>query len=323
MDGLDVARELRRTSATPIVMLTARGEEIRPHRRARARCRRLPREALQSEGAGGRVRAVLRRTTGTAAGAEVLRAAGVEVDLPKMRARVDGRAVELTPTEFQLLATFVREPGRVFTRGQLLDALHGVTVESVRARDRRTREEPPPQDRARGRDARGTCSPCTASATGSPMPEHDERRGAPWRDPNWDGPPPWAGRGRPRFDGGRRFRRGAIAVLVLVVLLVAALATVVASAFGGNAPHPIVTVPLALAVVAALVASARWLWRNTRAIGTLMDAADRVAGGDYTTRVEVDGFAAAGTADVQLQPDDRAPRDRRSTAPRVAGRRRP
>ena len=83
-------------------------------------------------------------------------------------------------------------------------------------------------------------------------------------------------------------------MLVLVVLLVAALATVVASAFGGNAPHPIVTVPLALAVVAALIASARWLWRNTRAIGTLMDAADRVAGGDYTTRVEVTGSRQLG-----------------------------
>jgi DNA-binding response OmpR family regulator len=60
----------------------------------------------------------------------VLRAGDVEVDLPKMRARVGGEPVDLTPTEFQLLATFVREPGRVFTRGQLLDALHGVTVES-------------------------------------------------------------------------------------------------------------------------------------------------------------------------------------------------
>jgi two-component system alkaline phosphatase synthesis response regulator PhoP len=47
-----------------------------------------------------------------------------------MRARVGGRTIELTPTEFQLLATFVREPGRVFTRGQLLDALHGVTIDS-------------------------------------------------------------------------------------------------------------------------------------------------------------------------------------------------
>jgi DNA-binding response OmpR family regulator len=77
-----------------------------------------------------RVRAVLRRTSGATTGAEVLRAADVEVDLPKMRVRVADRAVDLTPTEFQLLSTFVREPGRVFTRGQLLDALHGVTIAS-------------------------------------------------------------------------------------------------------------------------------------------------------------------------------------------------
>jgi DNA-binding response OmpR family regulator len=47
-----------------------------------------------------------------------------------MRAVVGGAPVDLTPTEFQLLATLVREPGRVFTRGQLLDVLHGVTVDS-------------------------------------------------------------------------------------------------------------------------------------------------------------------------------------------------
>jgi DNA-binding response OmpR family regulator len=130
VDGLDIARELRRTSTTPIVMLTARGEEsdrivglelgaddylVKPF---------SPKELV------ARVRAVLRRTSGSAAGAEVLRAGDVEVDLPKMRARVDGRPVDLTPTEFQLLATFAREPGRVFTRGQLLDALHGVTIDS-------------------------------------------------------------------------------------------------------------------------------------------------------------------------------------------------
>ena len=130
MDGLDVARELRRTATTPIVMLTARGEEsdrivglelgaddylVKPF---------SPKELV------ARVRAVLRRTSGTTAGVEVLRAGDVEMDLPKMRARIDGRVVDLTPTEFELLAKFVREPGRVFTRGQLLDALHGVTLES-------------------------------------------------------------------------------------------------------------------------------------------------------------------------------------------------
>jgi DNA-binding response OmpR family regulator len=130
VDGFDVAREIRRNANTPIVMLTARGDEadrivglelgaddylVKPF---------SPKELV------ARVRAVLRRTTGATVGAEVLRAADVEVDLPRMRARVNGRGVDLTPTEFQLLATFVREPGRVFTRGQLLDALHGVTIDS-------------------------------------------------------------------------------------------------------------------------------------------------------------------------------------------------
>jgi DNA-binding response OmpR family regulator len=130
VDGLDVARELRRTSTVPIVMLTARGEEsdrvvglelgaddylVKPF---------SPKELV------ARVRAVLRRTSGVVAGAEMLRVADVEVDVPKMRARVGGVVIDLTPTEFELLVTLAREPGRVFTRGQLLDALHGVTLET-------------------------------------------------------------------------------------------------------------------------------------------------------------------------------------------------
>jgi DNA-binding response OmpR family regulator len=130
-DGLDVARTLRRTSGVPIVMLTARGDEtdrivglelgaddyvVKPF---------SPKELV------ARVRAVLRRTeTAREGGPEVLRAADVELDLPRMRATAAGRPVELTPTEFQLLAVLVREPGRVFTRSQLLDAVHGVAFES-------------------------------------------------------------------------------------------------------------------------------------------------------------------------------------------------
>jgi DNA-binding response OmpR family regulator len=128
-DGLDVTRELRKSTNVPIVMLTARGDEtdrivglelgaddyvVKPF---------SPRELV------ARVRAVLRRGA-DAGGPEVLRASGVEVDLRRMRVTVDGRPVELTPTEFDLLATMVREPGRVFTRGQLLDAVRGVAIDS-------------------------------------------------------------------------------------------------------------------------------------------------------------------------------------------------
>jgi len=129
-DGLDVAREIRRWSNTPIVMLTARGDEtdrivglelgaddyvVKPF---------SPKELV------ARVRAVLRRMRTAERGEEVLRAGDVEVDTGKMRVSVAGTQVELTPTEFQLLATLVREPGRVFTRSQLLDAVHGVAIES-------------------------------------------------------------------------------------------------------------------------------------------------------------------------------------------------
>jgi DNA-binding response OmpR family regulator len=129
-DGLDVAREVRRWSETPIVMLTARGDEsdrivglelgaddyvVKPF---------SPKELV------ARVRAVLRRSRASQRGDEVIRVADVEVDTAKMRVTVAGQAVELTPTEFQLLAALAREPGRVFTRSQLLDAVHGVAIES-------------------------------------------------------------------------------------------------------------------------------------------------------------------------------------------------
>jgi two-component system sensor histidine kinase BaeS len=88
-----------------------------------------------------------------------------------------------------------------------------------------------------------------------------------------------------RFGPGRRFRRGAFGALAFVVLLVAALATVVGSILSGNAPAPWITVLVSAVVVVGLIASARVLWRSARSISVLMDAADRVADGDYTTRV--------------------------------------
>jgi DNA-binding response OmpR family regulator len=130
-DGLDVARVLRRTSTVPIVMLTARGDEIDRVVGLELGADDYVVKPFSPKELVARVRAVLRRTQAARAGGpEVLRVADVEVDLPRMRVSVGGRPVELTPTEFQLLAAMVREPGRVFTRGQLLDAVHGVAFES-------------------------------------------------------------------------------------------------------------------------------------------------------------------------------------------------
>ena len=127
--GLEVTRRLRATSAVPIIMVTARSEEtdrvvglelgaddyvVKPFG---------PKELV------ARVRALLRRVEASGAD-EVHRIGEVTVDVPKMRVVVKGVEIDLTPTEFQLVATLIAQPGRVFTRGQLLDALHGVSFES-------------------------------------------------------------------------------------------------------------------------------------------------------------------------------------------------
>ena len=77
-----------------------------------------------------RSRGLGRRADRPLEAAETIRAGDVVLDLPRMRTEVDGTAVELTPTEFQLLATLAARPGRIFTRSQLLDALHGVAFET-------------------------------------------------------------------------------------------------------------------------------------------------------------------------------------------------
>jgi two-component system alkaline phosphatase synthesis response regulator PhoP len=130
IDGLDVTRELRRTSAVPIIVVTARGDEtdrivgleigaddyvVKPF---------SPKELV------ARVRAVLRRVEAKEAEPETLRAGDVSIDIPRMRVTVEDRPVDLTATEFDLLVTLAREPGRVFTRAQLLDAVHGVAFEA-------------------------------------------------------------------------------------------------------------------------------------------------------------------------------------------------
>ena len=132
MDGLDVARALRKGSHVPIIMLTARGEETDKLVGLELGADDYVTKPFSPKELVARVRAVLRRVDASAANAsaEILRVADVVLDVPRMQATVGGRPVELTPTEFQLLATLARQPGRIFTRAQLLDAMHGVAFES-------------------------------------------------------------------------------------------------------------------------------------------------------------------------------------------------
>jgi DNA-binding response OmpR family regulator len=73
----------------------------------------------------------MRRAEGRRAPSDVIRPGPeVELDVPRMEARVGGRRVDLTKSEFEILAAMARQPGRVFTRAQLLDAVRGVAFES-------------------------------------------------------------------------------------------------------------------------------------------------------------------------------------------------
>lgn len=129
VDGLDVCRAMRKSSDVPIIMLTARVEEadrliglelgaddyiVKPF---------SPREVV------ARVRAVLRRTEGQVTQPEILSTGDLAVDLSKHSVHVADRLIELTPTEFDLLAAMMQNPGRAFTRLQLLDQVQGEAFE--------------------------------------------------------------------------------------------------------------------------------------------------------------------------------------------------
>jgi two-component system alkaline phosphatase synthesis response regulator PhoP len=130
MDGLDVTRALRSDPATrtlPIIMLTARVDETdrliglelgaddyitKPF---------SPRELV------ARVRAVLRRAEGERDAETILRVGELQIDFQRRSVRVEGVPIDLTATEFELLSILAREPGRPFTRAQLLDMAYDVS----------------------------------------------------------------------------------------------------------------------------------------------------------------------------------------------------
>ena len=131
LDGLDVARAVRRDSDVPILMLTARTDEADRIAGLELGADDYVTKPFSPRELVARVRAILRRTELATLQADApIRALDVELDPTRMRASIAGRPVDLTLTEFTLLATLARQPGRVFTRSQLLDAIHGVAFEA-------------------------------------------------------------------------------------------------------------------------------------------------------------------------------------------------
>jgi DNA-binding response OmpR family regulator len=129
LDGLDVIRTIRQASDAPIIILSARADET-----DRVVGLELGADDYVVKPFGGRelvarVRALMRRVDAVVP-EDVHHVGTAMVDIPKMRVTIDETEIYLTPTEFQLVATMIAQPGRVFTRGQLLDAVHGVSFES-------------------------------------------------------------------------------------------------------------------------------------------------------------------------------------------------
>ncbi|HJW84612.1 MAG TPA: response regulator transcription factor [Anaerolineae bacterium] len=129
LDGLDVCRAIRRESNTPVIMLTARVEETdrligleigaddyitKPF---------SPREVV------ARVRVVLRRVGSAPESAELIRASDLTVDRAPHEVRLGDRLIDLTPSEFNLLSAMAGQPGRAFSRMELLDTALGEAYE--------------------------------------------------------------------------------------------------------------------------------------------------------------------------------------------------
>jgi two-component system alkaline phosphatase synthesis response regulator PhoP len=130
VDGLDVIRAIRRDSTVPIVILSARGDETDRVTGLELGADDYVVKPFSPKELVARVRAVLRRVEAPPITDGRIAAGDLELDLSRRRVTAAGRIVSLTPTEFELLATLAREPGRVWTRSQLLDAVHGFSFET-------------------------------------------------------------------------------------------------------------------------------------------------------------------------------------------------
>ncbi len=129
MDGLDLCRELRRASDVPIIMLTARVEEADKLIGLELGADDYITKPFSPRELVARVRTLLRRTSGSST-TELIYANDLILDRNRYVVILPDREEALTPTEFELLATLAAHPGRIFSRAQLLNAVHGISFES-------------------------------------------------------------------------------------------------------------------------------------------------------------------------------------------------
>jgi DNA-binding response OmpR family regulator len=130
MDGIDIAREVRQTDDTPLIMVTARVDEVDRLLGLELGADDYITKPFSPREVVARVKAVLRRTEKTSQPeTKEIRIADLEIEPQAFSVLQSGAALELTPTEFSILATLAENPGRVFSRLQLLEACQGVAYE--------------------------------------------------------------------------------------------------------------------------------------------------------------------------------------------------
>jgi two-component system phosphate regulon response regulator PhoB len=128
MSGLDVCRELRsgeRTRHIPIILLTAKAEETDQVVGFSLGADDYVTKPFSVKILLQRIKALQRRVEGVTDPVDVIEYLGVRIDRVRHRAYAEGRELDLTPTEFRLLECLLRQPGRAFTRHQLMDASIG------------------------------------------------------------------------------------------------------------------------------------------------------------------------------------------------------
>jgi DNA-binding response OmpR family regulator len=147
LDGLEVCRQLRAAAPVPVIMLTARGEEDDRITGLELGADDYVAKPFSPRELTARVKAVLRRAAGGITAADepsILRAGSLEVDPVAHEVHMDGRLVELTAKEFDLLVHFMRHPRRAFRREELLEDVWGFSygdTSTVTVHMRRLREK--------------------------------------------------------------------------------------------------------------------------------------------------------------------------------------
>lgn len=129
MDGIEIAKAIRKEASTPIIMLTARVEDTDRIVGLELGADDYVTKPFSPREVVARVKAVLRRSQPQEAAAQVVQVRDLEIDEESFKVRLAGAALDLTRTEFTILLLMAQHPGKVYTRLQLLEAAQGVAYE--------------------------------------------------------------------------------------------------------------------------------------------------------------------------------------------------